>query len=84
MALPGYYMLFVLNANGVPSEAATVKVELPKSNTPSITAAEDDDDEEAEEGCGMDAEEMEGMIAALAASTKKFWKTWRSALVSQA
>ena len=84
VALPGYYMLFVLNANGVPSEAATVKVELPKSNTPSITAAEDDDDEEAEEGCGMDAEEMEGMIAALAASTKKFWKTWRSALVSQA
>ena len=87
VALPGYYMLFVLNDKGVPSKAATVKVELPKSGAHSIAAAEDvdeDDDETAEEGCGMDAEQMEGMIAALAAQTKKFWKTWRSALVSQA
>lgn len=67
----------------IDTRAATVKVELPKSGTSSIAAAEADDDE-AEEGCDMNAEEMEGMIAALAASTKKFWKTWRSALLSQA
>ena len=86
VALPGYYMLFVLNDKGVPSKAATVKVELPKSGPHPIAAVEDveDDDETEEEGCGMDAEQMEGMIAALAVQTKKFWKTWRSALVSQA
>ena len=70
----------------IDTRAATVKVELPKSGPHSIAAVEDveDDDETEEEGCGMDAEQMEGMIAALAAQTKKFWKTWRSALVSQA
>lgn len=84
IALPGYYMLFVLNCDGVPSEAATVKVELRKSNGRPVAAGEDVHEEAEAEGCDMNAEETEGMIAALAASTRKFWKTWRSALVSQA
>lgn len=72
VALPGYYMMFVLNEKGVPSHAATVKVELsktqqassPKHKSPLSTV---EDDEEAEEDveeahmedCDLETKEMD-------------------------
>lgn len=90
IALPGYYMLFVLNDQGVPSHAATVKVELPKT---SQTETETDvpvfdDDEEAvadadkpEHDCHKEAH---GMLNALSAATRKLWGSNKSGVVHQA
>ncbi|KAI9931079.1 hypothetical protein MW887_010736 [Aspergillus wentii] len=90
IALPGYYMLFVLNKKGVPSHAATVKVELPSSHTPTTehvdTLEEEDvvDVEESQADCDMEMdEEAQGMINALFAATRKLWGSPK-ALVHQA
>lgn len=79
IALPGYYMLFVLNDRGVPSHAATVKVEL-------TVEEEDVADVEPEADCDMEMGEKEaqGMMNALFAATRKLWSSRKSGLVHQA
>lgn len=94
IALPGYYMLFVLNSAGVPSRAATIKVELPKLSTGKEYVSneaeedeEDEEDEEEEKDCDMDVEddkEVQGMVNVIVAATRKFWNTRKSGLVTQA
>jgi galactose oxidase len=96
IALPGYYMLFVLNDKGVPSHAATVKVELSRTSHTSteaehlVTGEEEDEDvadvEKPEADCGMnmDEEEAQGMMNALFAATRKLWSWPKSGLVHQA
>ncbi|KAJ5248553.1 galactose oxidase precursor [Penicillium chermesinum] len=94
IALPGFYMLFVLNDKGVPSEAAKVKVELPKASHTSTEMEdlatfewEDDvaDVEEQEADCNMDMdEEAQGIMNALFAATRKLWGSRKLGLVQQA
>lgn len=90
VALPGYYMLFVMNSAGVPSEAATIKVELP--TTPSsgkhVSYEQDDEEEEEEEeeekekDCDMDKDDQ-GMVDVVVAATRKLLNTQKSGLVRQ-
>lgn len=96
--LPGWYMLFALDARGTPNEAPMVKVELPQYTHMEYEDEDEGDymqshvdveDAEKEEDCDdMKAddidEDMKGMIAFLASSSGKFWKSWKSALISQA
>ena len=91
VALPGYYMLFVLNSAGVPSKAATIKVELPKLPTGKEYVSNEEDevdeeDEEEEKDCDMGVDEdkeVQGMVDVIVAATRKFWNTRKSALVTQ-
>lgn len=91
--LPGWYMLFVLDAQGTPSEAAMIKVEvsLPGNDT---VEYEDEDDEEDEfeldvksiavsveeecEGLKAEREGLAKMITVMMASSSRIWKSWRS------
>lgn len=89
VVLPGYYMLFVMNSAGVPSKAATVKVEL---DFPLGYFMEEDDlidegDEELEhkEDCHMDfdGKQVQGMIEVIFAAARKFWNPTQSILFAQ-
>ncbi|KAL4918343.1 hypothetical protein BDW62DRAFT_181770 [Aspergillus aurantiobrunneus] len=90
VVLPGYYMLFVMNSAGVPSKAATIKVELDFSVG---HFAEEDDliDEEDEEveytkDCYMDVpggKQGQGMVEMIFAAARKFWNPLQSTLVAQ-
>ncbi|KAF7588004.1 hypothetical protein BBP40_006433 [Aspergillus hancockii] len=91
--LPGWYMLFVLNGEGTPSQAKMVKVELPFApQYESNEYAEDEAEEVLESGYAGEAhdcnddekEELKGMISFIFSSPSKFWKTWKSALITQA
>lgn len=85
IALPGYYMLFVLNGDGVPSRASTVKVQLPKSHTGKENVIEEESVEE-EEDCDMgvgDDKAVQGMTGVVAAAIRKLWNTQKSTLVTQ-
>ncbi|CAG8218708.1 unnamed protein product [Penicillium nalgiovense] len=90
--LPGYYMLFVMDAEGTPSEAPLVKVELPQYATIALEeklAHDGDDggidsdieDHSAHEGC--DEEKMTSMLSAILSSPGRAWKSWRPSLVLQ-
>lgn len=80
IALPGYYMLFVMNSAGVPSEAASIKIELPASGEQRISHGyshqyeEDEEDEEydseKEKDCDMD-ESSHGMVDLVVEATRK-------------
>ncbi|KAJ5573495.1 galactose oxidase precursor [Penicillium hispanicum] len=97
IALPGYYMLFVMNDRGVPSHAATVKVELPRTSHTSpeteqlLTVEEEKEEEdladvekpEADYDMEMDEKEAQGIMNALFAATRKFWSSRLSGLVYQ-
>lgn len=96
IALPGYYMLFVLNDKGVPSHAATVKVELPRTppteteHLATVEEEEEDEDvadvEKPEADCDMkmDAKEAQGMMTALFTATRKLWSSPKLELRNQA
>ena len=66
IALPGYYMLFVLNDMGVPSHAATVKVELPKilhaSTETDYFATFEEEEEEEDDVADVEKPEAQGMV----------------------
>ncbi|RAL14726.1 putative galactose oxidase [Aspergillus homomorphus CBS 101889] len=90
--LPGWYMLFVMDAKGTPSVAKMVKVELP--STPSYEAnvipVEEEDGEQrsghSHVGVTVDCDdddEVMGIMSIMFASASKFWRNWRAALVSQ-
>ncbi|RHZ49398.1 putative galactose oxidase [Aspergillus thermomutatus] len=94
--LPGWYMLFVMNGEGTPSEATMVKVELPPRARHESSKYEEEEEEEEEEedleflypgeahDCDHDDEEGKGIISLIFTSSSNFWKTWRSPLVTQA
>ncbi|KAJ5940028.1 hypothetical protein N7516_000196 [Penicillium verrucosum] len=89
--LPGYYMLFVMDAEGTPSEASLVKVELPEYATIQLEENLEHDgddgiyggveDHSAHEGC--DEEKMTSMLSAILSSPGRAWKAWRPSLVLQ-
>ncbi|PLB40609.1 uncharacterized protein BDW47DRAFT_115951 [Aspergillus candidus] len=90
IALPGYYMLFVMNDKGVPSLAANVKIELPAASAAqeyvSDVAEEDDTDmDEPEADCDMemDEEEVQGVMVALYSATRKLWSSHKPVLMQQ-
>jgi galactose oxidase len=81
VVLPGYYMLFVMNSAGVPSKAATVKVELdfPLSHFTEEDYLIDEEYEEVEhkKDCDMDVaggKEVQGMVDMIFAAARKFWQ----------
>lgn len=95
--LPGWYMLFALDIHGTPSEAAIVKVKLPQYsqmeyededkedymyNHVDVEDAEQEEDCDDMEGDGVN-DDVKGMVAFLSSSSGKFWKSWKSALISQ-
>ncbi|ODM15192.1 hypothetical protein SI65_09431 [Aspergillus cristatus] len=97
VVLPGYYMLFVIDSAGVPSKAATVKVQL---DFPNISAIEEDyvvdeedwdvedveEEEEQKKDCDMDFdddERVQGMVDTIIAATRKLWNTQKPALLTQ-
>ncbi|KAJ6127781.1 galactose oxidase precursor [Penicillium samsonianum] len=90
VVLPGYYMLFVMNSAGVPSKAATVKVELdfPLGHFTEEDYLIDEKDEEVEhkKDCDMDVaggKQVQGMVAMIFAAARKFWNPPQSTLVTQ-
>lgn len=83
VVLPGYYMLFVMNSAGVPSKAATVKVEL---NFPlSYFTEEEKEEVEHKKDCDMAAsgEQVQGMVDMIFAAARKFWNPAQAPLVAQ-
>ncbi|KAE8376150.1 hypothetical protein BDV26DRAFT_305771 [Aspergillus bertholletiae] len=88
--LPGWYMLFAMNAEGTPSKAQMVKVELPSPPTYKSNQYVEDEEEESVSKHHVDAhdcdheEEVKGIVSSILASSSKFWNTWRPALISQA
>lgn len=87
--LPGWYMLFVLDGKGTPSEAAMVKVELheyAEGLEYEVGEAGEGQPSVEREDCGMetgDDDEVIGMVGLLAASPGRIWKWWKTALVTQ-
>lgn len=82
--LPGWYMLFAMDAHGTPSEAATVKVELPKAATSELEELDESDvDMESEDHAECEDEKMPATLAALLSSPIRVWKSWRPTLVLQ-
>ncbi|PYI17505.1 putative galactose oxidase [Aspergillus violaceofuscus CBS 115571] len=89
--LPGWYMLFAMDARGTPSVAKMVKVEL-ASPPEYVSSLEHSEVEEKHLGHGYvgvtadcdEDDEVMGVIAVMFASASKFWKNWKGALVSQA
>jgi galactose oxidase len=86
--LPGWYMLFALDAEGTPSEASLVKVELSQFVGIELEEMlENDSDQEdveyhvAHEEC--DEEKMMGMLSAIISSPVRVWKSWKPLLVMQ-
>ncbi|PYH43742.1 putative galactose oxidase [Aspergillus saccharolyticus JOP 1030-1] len=90
--LPGWYMLFVMDANGTPSVAEMIKVEL--ASPPDYLSDEASEEEGKTVGHGHGSvgltascdedEEVMGIMAIMFASARKFWRQWRAGLVSQA
>lgn len=89
VALPGYYMLFVLNSAGVPSKAATVKIELPDSGEESVSYESqqeqdgEEDEEEQEQDCEM-GKDTQSMVGVVVQATRKLLHSQRPGLVNQA
>jgi galactose oxidase len=89
--LPGYYMLFAMDAEGTPSEATMVKVELPEYATLELEEQmEFDGDDGVIEGHsahedheGCDEEKMTSMLSSILSSPGRAWKSWRPSLVLQ-
>jgi galactose oxidase len=87
--LPGWYMLFAMNSEGTPSEAKMVKVELPSG--PTYESNKYGEEEEAlapaypgvAHDCDDGGEEVQGIISFIFTSSSNFWKTWKTALVTQ-
>ncbi|OQE96716.1 hypothetical protein PENNAL_c0001G09902 [Penicillium nalgiovense] len=84
VALPGYYMLFVMNSAGVPSKAATIKVELdfPLSHF----TEEEEEEAEHKKDCDMNVasgKQVQGMVDMIFAAARKFWNPPQSTLVTQ-
>jgi galactose oxidase len=86
--LPGWYMLFAFDAEGTPSEASLVKVELSQYATIELEEMlEGDSDYEDVEDLGAheecDEEKMSGMLSAILSSPTRVWKSWKPLLVLQ-
>lgn len=85
--LPGWYMLFVLNGQGTPSEAEMVQVTLASGS--SSGSSKDVGEAEREgfqsetlgEACQCD---HWGSASFLVAWFKNIWRIWKSALITQA
>ncbi|GIJ84877.1 hypothetical protein Asppvi_003728 [Aspergillus pseudoviridinutans] len=89
--LPGWYMLFAMNAEGTPSEAKMVKVELPSGPTHKSNKYDEEYQEALASGypgvahdCDHDHEEVQGIVSLIFTSSSNFWKTWKTALITQA
>ncbi|EAW14633.1 putative galactose oxidase [Aspergillus clavatus NRRL 1] len=90
--LPGWYMLFAMNAQGTPSEAKMVKVELPSGHryeSSKYTEAEGEKDLTSgniggSHYCDDDDDAVEGSMSFIFALTSNFWKTWKSVLITKA
>ncbi|KAL4951849.1 hypothetical protein BDW69DRAFT_168991 [Aspergillus filifer] len=97
VALPGYYMLFVMNSAGVPSKAASIKVELdfPLSHYTgedgyNYDDDDDDDDDDKEvkrvKDCEMDIpseEQAQGIVDMIFAAARYFWNPSQAPLIIQ-
>lgn len=87
--LPGWYMLFVLDSNGTPSEASMVKVELPQYATAELEEMEENDVDMEFESDGVYSEEdckheeMPGTLATILSSPGRVWQAWKPLLVLQ-
>ncbi|PYI08335.1 F5/8 type C domain protein [Aspergillus sclerotiicarbonarius CBS 121057] len=89
--LPGWYMLFAMNAQGVPSEASMVKVELASPPAYLLEGYAEDEgvkhpsfESLTEDAYECDEDDFKGFISVIVASSSKFWKSWKSVLISQA
>jgi galactose oxidase len=80
VVLPGYYMLFVMNSAGVPSKAATIKVEL---DFPLSYFTEEEEEVEDKKDCDMDGKQVQGMVDMIFAAARKFWNPQQPTLVTQ-
>lgn len=88
--LPGWYMLFAMDAQGVPSEANMVKVELASRPSYMLDAYEEEEGVKhpsfasITEDNDCDDDDFKGIISVIVTSSSKFWKAWKSVLISQA